>query len=95
MGTKYTIKDDGKGNYEVTEHEEKSTAELIEESRKLIEYNKRQKEKEAVVPKQEQKPNINQVKKFQSLVEEAESQARVNKHKQVYIPRTIFDAFDY
>jgi hypothetical protein len=34
--TKYTVKDDGKGNYEVIELPEKSTAELIEEARKLF-----------------------------------------------------------
>jgi hypothetical protein len=34
--TKYTVKDDGKGNYEVTEQPEESTDELIAEAKALF-----------------------------------------------------------
>jgi len=91
MNRKYTVKDDT-GTYEITEHEqERSTAELIEEARKLIEYNKRQKE---IVPKQEQKQPT--VKDFQDSMEDAQIMASLHKNKPVYkLPKSIFDAFDY
>jgi hypothetical protein len=94
--------------YTITEHKpepikpkqpEKTTDELIAEARSLIAYNQREKEKTTPTPKpepQQQKPKINEVKRFESLIEEVESQARVNKPRQIFkLPKTIFDAFDY
>jgi ribosomal protein S6 len=60
---KYTIKDDGKGNYTVIDHnepeqpkEELDTNKLLAEARSLIEYNNRHKEEtkqEPIIKKKE------------------------------------------
>jgi hypothetical protein len=98
LDKKYTIKDDGKGNYTVIDHNEPErpkeqidTEKLLAEARSMIEYNKRQREK--AVPKQEQKPQQKQftVKDFVELTDQAERMARVNKRKQIFLPDNIFD----
>jgi hypothetical protein len=96
---KYTIKDDGKGNYTVIDHnepehkQEYDTATLIREAESLIEYNKRQKEKETAIPKQEQKPQQKQVtvKQFQETIDDAKIMASINKPKQIFLSENIFD----
>jgi hypothetical protein len=78
-GNTYTIKehDDGK-TYTVIDHQPEQpkldTDKLLAEARSLIEYNKREKEKQQEQPRQEVKPKkpINEIRRFISILKSEE-----------------------
>ena len=95
---KYTIKDDGKGNYTVIDHNEPEPRTRTSEEIKLeiealtrVQTNleqqrQRQRQKAEPKPEPKQKPTA---KQFQDSIDDAVAMTKVNKRKQVFF--NIFD----